>query len=117
MSQERRGGTRAPCIFPVRCRLAQADAPWRDVQTVNVSAGGLRYLGQESFETGTVLEVQVIRPYDGEVVPVRGTVVWTTSPAAGVVETGVQFEPLTPAQRQRIEELVQRLMRGSGMAP
>ena len=89
---------------------------WIDVTILNVSAGGLRFRCGELLRVGDHLEVQLRLPADPQPVTVRGQVVWSKMPAAGVAENGVGFLDVTPEQSERIDDLV-RFLKGRAAPP
>lgn len=117
MITERRRFMRAAESFPTQCRPTGSDEPWQGGHTVSMSAGGLRFVSPMYLEAGAPVDLQVVFPMSGETVWMTGTVVWTKSPAAGVVEAGVQFHPLNPEQEMKINAVVQVLMQRRGALP
>ena len=117
MADERRRFPRIPEACDVRYRRAGwAGEPWELARTINVSATGMRFSSRQSFESGTLLEVQFKLPLNRgqKEFVVQGTVVWSNSPAAGMTEVGLQFETMTTDQRAEIDDFVAFLLEHPG---
>lgn len=117
MSQERRRFQRVPETFPAQCRRSRSGEPWQEIQSLDISAGGLRFVSRLPFEQGEPLDFEMTLPATNQELKVSGAVVWTKFQAAGVVEIGVQFNRLTPDQEILIDEVVQFLMKKSRPMP
>lgn len=117
MGQEQRRFARVPESLPVQCRRPGSGEPWKEIKTINVSAGGLRFLSPVPFDQGERLALQLRLPVSGDALEVKGIIVWVKSPAAGVTEIGVQFDGLTPDQEISIDEFVQFLMKNPHARP
>ncbi len=109
--EERRRFARVPEVFHARCRRAGSGEPWQEIQTANISASGLRFLTKLPFEAGDEVELEMELPASGGELKVTAAVVWVKSPAAGVVELGVEFKNLTPDQERQIDDVVEFLMK------
>ena len=109
--EERRRFTRAPEACPSKCRRARSGEPWQEIQTINISASGLRFLSKLPFEVSDEVELEMELPASGGELKVTAAVVWVKSPAAGVVELGVEFKALTPDLERQIDDVVEFLMK------
>ena len=110
MGAERRQFPRIPQVFEVHYRrIGELGATWRQVQTLNLSAGGVRFRDTESLEVGERLEIRIQLPGVREVLILCGGVAWSQFEASGVSETGVEFIEATERERQAIDNLVQFL--------
>ena len=113
IAQERRRFPRLAHALDMRYRLAGGvGEPWCGVQTMNLSASGIRFRGDEALDQGAMLELQMTVPEMGPLLSLRGAVVWTQLQASGVNELGVQFLDLTPLQQSQIDRLVRFLQPG-----
>ncbi len=110
MTRERRRFYRIPQAFHTRYRLiGELARGWSAANTLNLSAGGMRFRCEESMEVGVLLELQITLPSEGEPLVVRGRIIWCHMPASGVTEAGVEFLELSPDQQAQIDNLVQFL--------
>lgn len=110
MSEERRGSPRVSHPFEARYYpFNELAIGWRPVQVVNISIGGIRFLGREPLAADQELELDVPLPGTLRPIRLRGRVVWTRMPAAGLSESGVAFSDLSLEQMLKIEEFVQFL--------
>ena len=107
MGQEQRQFKRIPEAFNVKCRPSGTLSDvWRQVVTVDFSAGGIGFESQQSYDIGDPLEIQLTIPsfrmpliIKGQVVRIK-TTPWSTS------ECAVQFMDVTPDQQYALDELV-----------
>lgn len=118
MAGERRDFSRVPVPFRVRYRLyRELGESWRQIATVNISAGGMRVRSEEPLEVGGRLEVQITLSSAATPLTVQGCVVWSRSLGAGVNEIGVQFTDLTPVQQEQVDGIVLFLMKSTPPPP
>jgi Tfp pilus assembly protein PilZ len=112
--KERRKFPRVPRLFEARYRsFGDPTAPWMALTTLNLGIGGMRVRCPRTYESGTVLELQMSLPGVTEALVLRGCVVWTRMQSPGVVELGLAFLGLAQDQQARVERLVQVLRRSS----
>ena len=117
MADERRDFSRVPVPFEVRYRIyGELGETWREVATMNISAGGMRLRSEEPIEVGAQLEIQITLSSAATPLAVQGSVAWSRSMGAGANESGVQFTGLTPQQQEQMDSLVQ-FLRKSGPTP
>lgn len=117
MADERRDFSRVPVPFDVCYRIyGELGETWREISTVNISAGGMRLRSEEPLEVGTQLEIQITLSSAAIPLAVQGSVAWSRSMGAGANEIGVQFTDLTPQQQEQVDSLVQ-FLRKSGPTP
>ena len=110
MTRERRKFPRLPQSFDVRYRRSgELDEGWRTVQTLNLSAGGVRFRDTELLQKGDTLDLRIQLPGGREPLALQGYVVWCQHEASGVMDTGVQFMDIAPGQQFQIDSLVQFL--------
>lgn len=111
MPRERRKFVRAPHGLEAKYHPAfgNREEGWRAVQTVNLSAGGIRFRSADPLAVGKVLDLDITLPSVGRSLPLRGCVVWSRMPASGLTEHGVAFTDLTLEQMVQLEEFVQWL--------
>lgn len=118
MADERRDFSRVPVPFGVRYRIyGELGESWREIATVNISAGGMRVRTEEILETGTQLEIQITLSSAATRLAVQGSIAWSRPMGAGVNESGVQFTDLTPQQREQVDALVQFLRKSAPPPP
>lgn len=89
-------------------------ASWHKAILVNISAGGLRFRSDEAVESGTLLELQIQLPGSRQPATIRGLVIWTQMPAAGVTESGVEFSDTDPEKLAEIDDVVEFLRTTGG---
>ena len=108
MSRDQRKFPRLLQPFTVQYRVVKdLSASWREVTTVNLSAGGMRLRCADAFDLQEILEIQVQLPNAHQPLRLRGRVVWTEMQAAGVTENGIEFMGVTPEQQVQIDNVVQ----------
>lgn len=118
MGEERRDFSRAPVPFDIRYRIyGELGESWREITTLNISAGGMRFRSDDLIEVGIQLEVQIALPSAPAPLIVRGRVAWSRLLGSGVSENGVQFTNVTPEQLEQIDGLVRFLMKKSPPPP
>ena len=111
MGAERRQFHRAEQPFEIHYRLAgELGQGWKTGLVVNISAGGMRFHGEEGVEAGRMLEIRIALPARRESLVLTGTVAWSHMKAAGVTEHGVAFHDMDPTQQAMIDDLVRFLM-------
>jgi type II secretory ATPase GspE/PulE/Tfp pilus assembly ATPase PilB-like protein len=77
--------------------------------TRNISAGGLLFISREPLVFGSILELNVDLPVNQETVQCLARVVRVSeSDKKGIFEIGVCFLDLTGAQRQKLEQYVEK---------
>ncbi len=117
MSRERRAFSRVPQPFAAHYRLAgELTEGWRTIETMNLSAGGMRFKSSDLLEVGAELDIQIEIPSNPSSLALRGRIVWSQLQASGVTENGAEFLDVTPEQQMQIDALVsflkQRLRSG-----
>ncbi len=117
MGQEQRSFPRVPESFAAECRLAGSGESWQAIQTINISASGMRFGSPLPYEVGTQVDFQIKLPISGRQLEISGGVVWSKSLGARVSEIAAEFNDLTPGQEIQIDELVQFLMKSPHRAP
>ena len=118
MGNERRDFSRTPVPFVVRCRIyGELGESWREINTVNISAGGMRFRAEDPIGVGAQLEIEISLPGSPAPLTVQGKVVWSQALGAGASEHGVQFLAMTPEQHEHIDSLVRFLMKKSPLPP
>ena len=78
---------------------------WVTSTAVNISASGMRMRGRDGMEPGASLELKIGLPGIPEL-EIRGTIVWRSLQASGVMEYGVEFAGVTMPQQVQIDRLV-----------
>ena len=113
MAQERRRFARASQPFDAHYRLyGELTESWRTIQTLNISAVGMRFRSADLLELNARLEIEITLPCLREPLTVRGRVIWSQTMGSGVTENGAEFFDVTPEQEEQIDDLVKFLMRG-----
>jgi uncharacterized protein (TIGR02266 family) len=109
--EDRRKDERVDARFDVRFARVEDAARALRTFSVNVSAGGLCLRSQRPHEQGARVRLQM--EIANESFDLEGIVTWTRevpdSEAAHVV--GVRFINLSPEDRERLKQVVQRLKR------
>lgn len=82
---------------------------WRTVQTLDLSAVGIRVRSEVPLEFWTTLDIRLRVPGLREPLMLRGRVAWNTTLPSGMAEIGVAFVDLGPEQQVQIDTLVQFL--------
>ena len=114
MSRERRRFSRIWQQFDAKYRLyGELTEGWNQIQTLNLSAGGMRLKSVDLLEVGAELEVQLQVPYTSERLILRGRVMWSELQASGVVENGIEFTKITPDQQVKVDGLVKFFLKKS----
>ncbi len=111
MPADRRKHARVQESFSATCRRPGAREPWQNIKVINLSADGLRCIGELPYETLTPLEFQMTLPLTEERLEIIGTVVWMRAPAAGLCELGVRLQPVSEAQEVQIDQIVDFMRR------
>ena len=110
MTREQRKFPRIPQSFRTAYRLVgDVMGFWRDVNTLNLSAGGMRFRDTAPLQLGTIVDLQLQLPTMKDPLALRGQVVWSQMQASGVTEYGVEFTESTPDQQMQIDEFIEFL--------
>ena len=110
MTPDARQFDRAPQAFSAMYRPYGAlQQGWRVIQTLDVSATGIRFECPEPLEEETRLEVKLEIPSCWEPLILQGHVVWCRAGQAGAWEIGYHFTTVTPQDSANIDLLVQFL--------
>ena len=112
MPSDQRRFPRIPQSFDAQYRLPAVDETWHTMQTVNLSATGMRFRSGELLEIGTSLEVRIKLPNMQRFFELQGHIMWSQMQASGVVEHGMEFVNLGERQQKQIDELVEFLRHG-----
>ncbi|HEX9779701.1 MAG TPA: PilZ domain-containing protein [bacterium] len=111
VSQERRKDSRALGVFQIEFRRQEdPEGPWRLVNAMNLSAKGMRIRCADELQADWRLDLKIPIGATGETAAVRGRVIWTRNPAAGVHEYGIEFTHLSGPQQASVEALVNALL-------
>ena len=107
MIRERRRFWRLEGLFGAQYRLVgQLMESWRQIRISNLSAGGIRFTGEDLLEAGAPLELRIELPTMQQPLLIRARVIWSQSRGAGVAESGAAFADVNPAQLAHIDSLV-----------
>ena len=108
--KERRQFPRASQPFTVQCRnYGLVGESWQLVQSVNLGAGGMRFISQQLHEVGSLLELRLQLPNAEAPLALRARLAWTKTMASGLIANGVEFMDTTPEQRAQVDALVEFL--------
>ena len=77
----------------VRFRAATGSATsWMMAPLRDLSSSGARFLSDQPFDPGAVLELQLVLPASPQAVPMQARVAWSKPGPLNLVELGVLFE-------------------------
>ena len=113
MKEERRRAPRIDRRLMMRYRSpASGKTQWMVSPLRDISAMGIRFIGDTGFPVGTVLEVQMQLPMTTKPLTVMARVVWLRGGTGGkMAEHGVEFIDLTPPARQQIAQATEFFLR------
>lgn len=107
MGQEQRQFKRVPEAFNVKCRPAGTLSDvWRQVVTVDFSAGGIGFESEQTYDVGDLLEIQMTIPSFRTPLIVKGRVVRIKTTPWSTSEVAAQFFEVNPDQQFSLDELV-----------
>ena len=105
--RERRQASRIGRPFMVRYRVAAAGPlSWGMSPLHDLSAGGARFVAEETFAIGDELRLELLLPVSKEPIAVTARVTWTKPSPLALSEYGVAFELKDEHARQVITEAV-----------
>ncbi len=113
MTDERRGAPRVDKRFMVKYRCpAMGQHDWMLSPIRDLSAKGIRFIGEFGFTVGSVLELQLCLPTVDQPLAVGGTVVWAQpATAKGLTEHGVSFAEQDVDAKQQVERATEFFLR------
>jgi len=91
-------------------RLLFLRARERNCLVLDLSPGGVRFVGMRRLPTGTRLALELVVPEDPEPVRLAGRVAWTWPQAGGGCQMGVQFEPYGEAPAANTAVTLDRIL-------
>ena len=104
---ENRQSPRIARSFMVRYRLPTTrQTGWLVSPLRDLSSTGVRFVCEQAFTVGVLLEMELLLPTAKQSVPLQAKVVWTKPVQWGMVELGATFEPVDATVQQRIDEAV-----------
>jgi hypothetical protein len=108
MSAQKRHVSRATQPFDAQYRLVgPGDDAWQPLTVLDVSTRGVRFEAEALLERHDRVDVRFTVPESTDPLVVSSRVIWSRSQhGRGVVETGVEFEDLSPDQRAQLDNLV-----------
>ena len=111
-SKEYRQSPRVAHPFMVRYRVA-ADwqAPWHVSALRDFSSHGARFLSEQSFDAGALLELQLVLPTARQPVLVQARMAWMKPGQWGMHEIGVTFDPGDAGVQEMIDAAVAHFVR------
>jgi len=93
--------------FMVRYRLPTTrQAGWLVSPLRDLSSTGVRFVCEQAFSVGALLEMELLLPTAKQPVPLKAKVVWTKPVQWGMVELGATFEPVNATVQQMIDDAV-----------
>jgi hypothetical protein len=105
--REQRQFKRIPEAFNVKCRPAGTlSEVWRQVVTIDFSAGGIGFESEQAYDIGERLEIQMNIPSFRTPLIVGGSVVRSKTTPWSTCECAAQFADVTPDQQFKLDELV-----------
>ena len=111
MSEEHRRFDRIQETFTLRCRhLGSLSETWRPVVMIDISAGGLSFRGEELYQDGQQLDLEIMLPRYRTPLRLQARVL-RCRPLPDAVESAAEFLDVTLDQQAEIDELVQFLRR------
>ena len=112
MGQEQRRFARVTQQLPAQCRsYGSLSSTWRRVVTADFSAAGVRFVGEELLDLESSVEFQLMLPGFHDPLVVRGRVVRSQLLPSGQVESAIDFMDATPEEQERIDQMVQFLLK------
>ena len=110
-SPEQRRLPRVNRSFMVRYRAAgQAQGNWFVSPLRDLSSHGARFLSEQPFAVGSLLEVALVLPTMPKPILVQANVVWTKPWRIGLTELGIAFDAGDDVTRQ-LQASVARFLR------
>ena len=112
-TERRRGAPRVAQPFMVRYRR-NATAPWRLATLKDLSREGVRFVCEEVFESGEVLELQFGLPLFLQPTQIVGRIAWKRPVFSGrlqMTEYGLCFTSLPADVRQTLDDAMQRFVK------
>ena len=111
--EDRRRAPRIDKRFMVKYRCPSlGHAQWMMSPIKDLSAVGLRFVGEFAFARGTDIELQIILPILQEPLPARGVIVWQRPASAPkTYEHGVEFSDSDPAVFEQLSQAVDHFLR------
>ncbi len=110
MEQNQRRFERIPQPFEVHWRMmGELSDAWRPTVTLDLSAGGMSFQSNESFDVETMLELQIQLPHMRSPLILHGRVARVKPHPSEGVEIGVEFFNVRSDQQMEIDELVRFL--------
>ncbi|MBI3321131.1 MAG: PilZ domain-containing protein [Candidatus Omnitrophica bacterium] len=98
---EHRRGPRIPRTFVVRYRTPQSgQLSWGMSTLRDLSSSGARFLSEQPFAVGALLELKLRLPVSQQPVALQARVAWVKPAPLGMCELGVTFQ-LRDAESQR----------------
>ena len=111
MGEDQRRFDRIPEAFTFRCRhFGSLSETWRPVVMIDMSAGGVSFRGEELYQDGQRLDLELILPRYPRPFRLQARVL-RCHPLPDAVESAVEFLDVTLDQQAEIDELVQFLRR------
>ena len=111
MGQEQRRFARVTQQLPAQCRsYGSLSSTWRNVMTADLSAVGVRFMGDELLDLESSVEFQLLLSTFHEPLVVRGRVVRSQMLPTGQVESAIDFMDMIPEQQERIDQMVRFLL-------
>ena len=107
-TEERRSTPRVESQLLVKFRvLSDPLGKWHMTPLKDLSSGGVRFTAEHPAAPGTALELQLLLPTMATPLRLTGRVSWARpSTMPHLVEYGVAFTELPPAQRADIDQLI-----------
>ena len=91
--------------FEAECQKRGSGEPWRVIQTINLSATGMRFGSKLPYDLGVQLDLRMHLPLTGELLEITGEVIRAEPIAGQLCEIAVQFTKITTSQEMQIDEI------------
>lgn len=108
--EHRQGGARANRRLMMRYRLVETGSWWAS-PLQDISRSGARFLSEQAFVAGTMLQFELMLPMLKEPLALKGHVVWQKPATMGLTELGVAFDSLEPAAQQALDQAIAFFLR------
>jgi len=110
--REHRRAPRITQSFMARYRaLSGGQGTWAVSPLRDFSSGGARFVCEDAFPVGTVLELQLVLPSSKAPVPLQAQVTWVKPGLLNLTELGVAFSPVEADIQQLIDTAVVHFVR------
>jgi len=108
---EHRRDPRVAHSFMVRYRSASGGAAgWMMSPLRDLSVSGARFVSEQLFTVGALLEIQLVLPLSDQPAGLKAKVAWVKPAPLRLVELGVTFEQVSEETQQMVRDAVTHLL-------